>query len=231
MAHTVHPPKGESAGRSIGAASRRRTASFVVACGLTVMTPPSAATGDGAGQSSPSSEPRVQLIDLSPAQSDVVNEAVALFADAGLVLPGLIVRGSSDDEVCGGRDGRHRSLEGWSEIDLCTREASAWERRVVLHELAHAWSSHGLTEERKAAFQALRGWTYWEAYDHAEWRDNGTEQAAEIVAWGVNDHAAPTVQIGHSTCAELRTGYLTLTGSQPRHGLTSLCDPPGLALS
>ena len=66
---------------------------------------------------------------------------------------------------------------------------------MVLHELAHAWSTIGLPVERRHAFQVLRGWEHWSDYDLAEWRDNGTEQAAEIIAWGVSNKAAPTVQI------------------------------------
>ena len=81
---------------------------------------------------------------------------------------------------------------------------------MVLHELAHAWSTIGLPVERRHAFQVLRGWEHWSDYDLAEWRDNGTEQAAEIIAWGVSDKAAPTVQIGNDSCAELRTGYRDL---------------------
>ena len=63
-------------------------------------------------------------------------------------------------------------------------------------------------------------------YELAEWRDNGAEQTAEVIAWGVSDRAAPTVQIADDGCADLRSGYLTLTGVEPPHGLISLCGPP-----
>ena len=97
------------------------------------------------------------------------------------------------------------------------------ERHVLLHELAHAWTAFDLLPERRSAFQALRGFTYWLDYDHAAWSDNGGEQAAEIIAWGLNDHAAPTLAIDHRICAELRAGYVALTGSNPIHGLTKVC--------
>ena len=88
------------------------------------------------------------------------------------------------------------------------------------------WSTIGLPDQRRDAFQVLRGWEHWSNLDVVEWRDNGTEQAAEVIAWGVSDKATPTVQIDHDSCAELRTGYLTLTGIEPSQGLTSLCGPP-----
>ena len=179
---------------------------------------------DGAALSSP--RPGIELIALSATQREVVTHAVGLFAEAGLPLPAMIVHGSQDPTACGGHDGLHQPHEQWSEIFLCSSKSDEWFRRVVLHELAHAWSTIGLPVERRHAFQVLRGWEHWSNYDLAEWRDNGTEQAAEIIAWGVSNKAAPTVQIDHDSCAELRTGYRTLTGAEPPHGLTSLCGPP-----
>jgi hypothetical protein len=172
-----------------------------------------------------SPRPRIELIGLSVAQREVVNYAVGLFAEAELSLPALVVHGSQDPSACDGHDGLHRPHDEVSEIFLCSPAADEWFRRVVLHELAHAWSTIGLPVERRHAFQMLRGWEHWSNHKHGEWRDNGTEQAAEIIAWGVADKAAPTVQIDHDTCSELRVGYITLTGIAPRHGLTTLCDP------
>jgi hypothetical protein len=168
----------------------------------------------------------VVLIGLSASQAHVVSHAVALYAEAGLVLPPVVVHGSDDREACDGRDGLHRPDDQGSEIFVCSSKANDWFRRVVLHELAHAWAESGLTVEHRDAFQALRGWEHWLNYELADWRDNGTEQAAEIIAWGVSDLAAPTVQIDHASCAELRAGYLTLTGAEPRQGLTAACIPP-----
>ena len=178
---------------------------------------------DGSGPSSP--RPAIELIALTAAQRELVSHAVDLFAEAGLPLPALVVHGTQDPSACAGHDGLHQPHEQWSEVFLCTSAADEWFRRVVLHELAHAWSTIGLSVERRTAFQVLRGWEHWSNHDVAEWSDNGTEQAAEIIAWGVSDKAAPTVQIDHDSCAELRTGYRTLTGIEPLHGLTSPCDP------
>jgi len=50
------------------------------------------------------------------------------------------------------------------------------------------------------------------SYELAAWHDNGTEQDAEIIAWGVYDGAAP-VFIDHHGCDEPLDGYRTLTGT------------------
>ena len=71
-----------------------------------------------------------------------------------------------------------------SQIMLCSARADEWFRRVVLHELAHAWSEFGLTAERRGAFRLLRGWDHWMNYELVEWRDNGAEQAAEVIVCG-----------------------------------------------
>jgi hypothetical protein len=169
--------------------------------------------------------PGIELVGLSATQREVVTHAVDLFGEAGLPLPEMVVRGTPDPTACDGHDGLHQPREQWSEVFLCSSTADEWFRRVVVHELAHAWSTIGLPVERRDAFQMLRGWEHWSNHDVADWRDNGTEQAAEIIAWGISDQAAPTVQIDHDSCAELRTGYVTLTGTEPLHGLTSLCGP------
>jgi hypothetical protein len=89
--------------------------------------------------------------------------------------------------------------------------------------LAHAWAAGALTDDRRAAFQELRGFEFWRNYEQAAWEDNGTEQAAEIIAWGVNDRPSATARIDHVSCGELKAGYVALTGLRPVHGPTTIC--------
>ncbi len=72
-------------------------------------------------------------------------------------------------------------------IEICEAELTNATQGMLLHETAHAWIDHTLTDERKAMFQQLRGWIYWRNYDAAPWHDNGTEQAGEIMVWGLID--------------------------------------------
>jgi hypothetical protein len=180
---------------------------------------PTTATSTSSGE-----RPALELIGLSGDQLEMVSHAVALFAESGLVLPPLVVHGHSDTAGCGDHDGLHRQHTGWSEIDLCVADPhSPAVMHTVLHELAHAWAADALTDERRAAFRELRGFEFWQNYAAAAWEHNGTEQAAEIIAWGVNDRPAATVRIDHVSCGELQAGYIALTGLEPRYGLTAIC--------
>ncbi len=165
----------------------------------------------------------VEIIDVSSEMTAMVADAVGLFADSGLELPPLVVRGGDAETGCDGHDGIHRPHAGWSEIELCAQETTGAVFHTVLHELAHAWAAQGLSPERKEAFQELRGFEFWRNYVEAAWEDNGTEQAAEIIAWGVNDRPAGTVRIDQVSCGELRAGFIALTGMEPLHGLTNVC--------
>lgn len=167
--------------------------------------------------------PAIVTIDMSSSERDMAARAVALFDEAGLELPSVIIRRFHDTVGCHGNDGQYRFDHGRSEVDICTPDDTAWEERVIVHELAHAWSFRYLTPARKEMFRKLRGWKYWLNYTHAEWKDNGAEQAAEIIVWALSDHPVPVMRIGHHTCAELHAGYVALTGLEPLHGYTGRC--------
>jgi hypothetical protein len=175
--------------------------------------------------STPSTRPALELIGISADQAAAVRRVVGLFEQANLELPPLLVRSGQDGDECGQHLGLHRQHESWSEIVLCKSGSSGFERSVVVHELAHAWAAFELSDTNKAAFQQVRGWEHWHDYENAAWRDNGTEQAAEVIAWGVYDLAA-TIAIGHHGCADLAESYRALTGLDPAQGITTICEPP-----
>ncbi len=88
--------------------------------------------------------------------------ATDLFDQAGFDLPPIrYVFHGDTPEPCAGRPGLHHPVEGVNVIEICTAEMSLPTQVMILHETAHAWIDHTLTDERKAAFQQLRGWTYW----------------------------------------------------------------------
>lgn len=105
---------------------------------------------------------------------------------------------------------------------LCSEPSDGWDRRVVGHEMAHAWVAHNVTDDQRADFLALRGSTHW--HDEAvAWRDNGTEQAAEIVSWAVHDDPTPLL-VDVTSCAELERAFEILTETTSPHGHTRFCD-------
>ena len=173
-----------------------------------------------AGDQTPTS---IEMIGMTTDEQAAAQRDVALFAQAGLPLPPVVIRRHHDTVACHGHEGLHHTDGSRSVIDICTKDSGVWEARVLLHELTHAWAFHFLTPENKAAFKNLRGWQYWLEYDHATWEENGAEQAAEIMVWALSDHAVPVMRIDHISCADLHAGYVALTGLEPLHGITTSC--------
>jgi hypothetical protein len=168
--------------------------------------------------------PAVELVDMPPEFTAAATWATDLFDQAGFDLPPLrYVFHGGTPEPCAGRPGLQHPVEGVNVIEICTSEMSPPTQVLILHETAHAWIDHTITDERKAAFQQLRGWTYWRNYDAAEWHDNGTEQAAVIMVWGLIDRPMAIVQIDQHSCGELDAGYRALTGQAPLHGFRDAC--------
>ena len=168
--------------------------------------------------------PAVEFVDMPAEFTAAATWAMDLFDQAGFDLPPVrYVFHGDTPEPCKGRRGMHHPVEGVSVIEICTSEMSPPAQMMVLHETAHAWIDHALTDERKATFQQLRGWTYWRDYEAAAWHDNGNEQAAEIMVWGLIDRPMAMVRIYQNSCDELDAGYRALTGQAPLHGFRDAC--------
>ena len=150
--------------------------------------------------------------------------AVDLFDRADLRLPPLLFEYHGDDTAaCGGWRGAHRRVDGRSVIHICTSRPGNVTAALVLHEMAHAWASVDLPDDRKAEFQALRGWTEWRNHAELAWHENGSEQAAEIIVWGLIDRPVGILTINDTGCEALDAGYRALTGQPPLHGYRDLC--------
>lgn len=170
--------------------------------------------------------PPVETLGMTVAEQAAVTRDIALFAEAGLPLPPVTIRRHHSEVGCNGHEGLHRLDGEASVIDICTSSSGQWEERTILHELSHAWAFHYLTPEHREAFKQVRGWEHWLDYDNAEWRDNGSEQAAEIMVWALSDHPVQVIKVDAHTCADLHAGYVALTGLEPLHGFTELCVAP-----
>jgi len=168
--------------------------------------------------------PPVAYDNLSEEIESLARWAVALFDEADLELPPVRFTSSGGDtSICHGRPGVHQQIDGVSVITLCTTDPSSATQTMLLHETAHSWASLSLTEDHKNDFQQLRGWEHWRDYEAAEWHENGTEQAAEIMVWGLIDRPIRIVRIYQNTCNDLDAGYRALTGETPLHGFEDMC--------
>jgi hypothetical protein len=166
----------------------------------------------------------VVTVDMTVDEQATVMRDIALFVEAGLQLPPVTIRRHRSLEGCNGHEGLHRVDGEASVIDICTQSIGQWEERTILHELSHAWAFHYLTPEHREEFKKVRGWEHWLDYDDAEWKENGAEQAAEIMVWALSDR--PVMKIDDTTCADLYAGYVALTGLEPLHGSTRPCAAP-----
>jgi hypothetical protein len=100
-------------------------------------------------------------------------------------------------------------------IDLCTKESSEdYARKYALHEIAHAWAETNLDPGVMRRFIEARGLDAWND-KRFPWKERGTEQAAEIIAWGLGDgEIAPA--LGEPLESKALAGlYDLLTGRAP----------------
>ena len=101
------------------------------------------------------------------------------------------------------------------EDEVCADEActslTAHARATLVHELAHIWTRHHADEATRESFPELRGLEAWSGSE-LEWAERGSEQAAEIMMWGLMDETVELFRLGRPTCEELEAAYRLLTG-------------------
>ena len=142
--------------------------------------------------------------------------ALERFDRAGLVLPPLVISFHDDGPGCGGNFGLYRSGAP-AQVDIC---GFNWDRfvltakKTMLHELAHAWIGQSLTETARIGFLDHRGLSTW-GDDEFPWEEQGSEQAAEIIAWALMDDDLDLTRFNDANPAALSDAYRHLTGSLP----------------
>ena len=126
-------------------------------------------------------------------------------------LPPLEVHLHGSHDACNGGLG----LYFGGRIDLCTKDSSeAYARKFAIHEIAHAWTETNVGASVLDRFMSLRAIERWNDRRDA-WKERGTEQAAEIITWGLGEgEIAPLLpdELDIETMAEL---YELLTGERP----------------
>ncbi len=100
---------------------------------------------------------------------------------------------------------------GW----LAERNGELWitncaTRRTLLHELAHVWDRHNLTDGQRSELQRLRGLTSWK---HEVWEKAAGEHLAETISWALDDVNLLPSRIDQNSHEELGAMYLLATGS------------------
>ncbi len=160
-------------------------------------------------------EAAAAAVTVDPEVADLMEWARERFAAAGLEFPEVSVHAHEPSD-----EHHHAALyvgfeDGSGEIHLYLGgdHAEIVERRVLLHELSHAWVHRNLDEADKVAFMQLRGLDEWA--EPAPWYLRATEHAAEIMAWGLLDVELPVYTVLPNDTDSLTTAFVALTGVGP----------------
>lgn len=176
----------------------RTTGWVAVAVALTVTASVAASHADQVGvksRAADTGEPGTILMSSvtvrggTDEQRQLAHWAVSRFRAADLVLPTVELRFHTDPSACGDHFGFYRA----GIVNMCGINVNLMARRNLLHEISHAWVEANLTEEQRERFLRFCGITSWNS-PSVDWRERGSEQAAEILAWYLGERIlTPTV--------------------------------------
>jgi hypothetical protein len=165
----------------------------------------------GATRAAPAPRP-LSFIGADATDEAAVDWAVHRFRTAGLGdVPPLEVHLHRPREACDGGLG----LYYMNRIDLCTKDSSEpYARKYALHEIAHAWAETNVDPEVMGRFMDVRGVAAWND-KRVPWKERGTEQAAEIITWGLGEGEIEPALSEPLTSKALAGLYELLTGRPP----------------
>lgn len=159
---------------------------------------------------------------VDPSDVGAVHWARDRFLEAGLSLPNVHLTFHDTTGICQGALGGFRAeSDGSGRIFICVVESGyARElkvKRTLLHELAHAWDYHALTDPVRDEFMRLRGLEGW--LSGVPYEQRAGELAAEVITWGLMDRPILMGSLKEPpSWEELYEGYLLLTDSEPPYG-------------
>ena len=159
----------------------------------------------------------------SPEQLETLEFVLGRYRTAGLTVPGMTIRFQSDQRVCGQLGGFIGVIDGRVVIETCLDPGNGLGHNLF-HEIAHAWEFEELDETERRRFLALRDLDRWHDPERDDWPYRGAEQAAEIVAWGLQTEYRPIPtrvgSVGAQDAASLWIAFETLTGHAPLWGVS-----------
>jgi hypothetical protein len=166
----------------------------------------------GSQRSAPADARAMTIHGAGVAQERAIDWALHRYANGGLDgMPGLEVFVHHSDEGCNGGIGYY--LAG--RIDLCTASSSEpYQRKFALHEMAHAWIESNVEPSILDRFMQVRDIATWNDRSY-DWKERGTEQAAEVVTWGLGEGEISPLLPEAVDVRTLAGLYQLLTGREP----------------
>jgi len=165
------------------------------------------------GPEAPSQTPRpLTIVGATQAEGRAVDWAFHRYGEAGLRnMPPLDIHMYRDHGPCNGGLG----LANQGRIELCTKSSSQpYQRRFALHEMAHAWIATNVGGDVLAAFMQRQRVTDWNDRSFP-WKERGTEQAAEVITWGLGEGEIAPLLPEVPDSQTLASLYEMLTGRAP----------------
>lgn len=145
--------------------------------------------------------------------SEVVSWAVGRFERSGLSLPVTTITFDRTRSPCGGLVGYYRWASGQHWVRICVG-GNRKRELTVLHELAHAFANDRMDADDRASFLSRRALLRWNSAVDA-WAERGAEQAAMIIAWGLDEHCQGPEDLPGEDHQSLATEFWRLTGTHP----------------
>jgi len=174
----------------------------------------------------------VEIYNAAGRQLDLVAWALEAFDNADLERPRVERVTFPPTLACSrGFTGIASHGETASRIELCltvevltgTTEFPLAARRAALHELAHVWIRGFVDEFVQDTFIAMQGLDAWTGAE--TWQDNGSEQAAELLMWGLMD--TPIVpRLPGSSCESRAAAFGLLAGTAADQRTDDCTDEP-----
>jgi hypothetical protein len=146
------------------------------------------------------------------AEERAIDWSIRRYREAGLDrMPDLEVYLHRSHEGCNGGLGLYHA----GRIDLCTEESSEpYQRKFALHEMAHGWIETNVDGAVLDRFMDIRGISAGNDRSY-DWKQRGTEQAAEIVTWGLGEGEISPLLPKAVDAPTLVRLYELLTGREP----------------
>lgn len=168
-----------------------------------------------------SAAPRaVSLVNADATMQRHVSWALGLFAQQDLPAPTIAsIRFSPDDPICehaaGWYEPRDDSILICFDTGTLRRDAGEplhpAESRVLVHEMAHAWTATHAGPQRRVAFGRTMGCETWN--DPAQrWHERCMEIAAETFVWALTDGEVTPRSIASRDPEQLAAGFALLAG-------------------
>jgi hypothetical protein len=150
--------------------------------------------------------------EANAAEERAIDWSIRRYREAGLGgMPDLEVYLHLSHDPCDGGIGLYHA----GRIDLCTDDSSEpYQRKFALHEMAHAWTEANVDTAVLDRFMDIRGIAAWNDRSF-DWKERGTEQAAEIITWGLGEGQISPLLPEATDAPTLARLYELLTGREP----------------